>query len=165
VGDSGSVYGVAFNPDGKTLASGHADGSILLWDLSTHKILGQPLIGHSSRVTAIVFSSDGQTLFSSGNESNIIMWDVPTHQAIGQPLADHTGSIISIAFNPASQTLISGGVDDTIRIWDLDPQAWIDQTCRRIGRNFTQTEWMQYFADQPSYPYDDLTCQQWPAGN
>ena len=31
--DAGTVYGVAFHPDGARLASGSADTTVLIWDL------------------------------------------------------------------------------------------------------------------------------------
>jgi len=34
-GNAGPVSNVAFSPDGKTLANGRTDGTILLWDFST----------------------------------------------------------------------------------------------------------------------------------
>ncbi len=31
-----TVYSLAFSPDGKTLVSGSADGTVLFWDLDNH---------------------------------------------------------------------------------------------------------------------------------
>lgn len=41
-GDVGSVFSVAFSPDGKTIVSGNSDGTVRLWDTSG-KAIGQPL--------------------------------------------------------------------------------------------------------------------------
>ena len=94
----------------------------------------------------------------------IMLWDVATGQPIGQPITGHTGGVYSVAFKLDSETLVSGSVDNSIILWDLDPQSWIAGTCQRVGRNFTRSEWTQYFEGDP-YPDQDLTCPQWPAGN
>jgi WD40 repeat protein len=36
-GHTGPVWSVTFSPDGKTLASGSADGTAVLWDVSAVK--------------------------------------------------------------------------------------------------------------------------------
>ncbi|MFZ9739306.1 MAG: WD40 repeat domain-containing protein [Prochlorotrichaceae cyanobacterium] len=59
-GHSGSVYSVAFSPDGQTIVSGSADGTIRLWDLQGNPI-GEPFQGHSHYVRSVAFSPDGQT--------------------------------------------------------------------------------------------------------
>src|SRR5262249_3931733 len=62
-GRRGMVEGVAFAPDGKTLAMASREGNVHLWDVAAGKLL-QTLRGHSSAVQAVVFSPDGRTLAS-----------------------------------------------------------------------------------------------------
>jgi len=66
-----------------------------------------------------------------------------------------------IYLRPDGKSLVSTylGVAPII-IWDLDPTSWIQKACQIAGRNFTQTEWAQYFPDE-AYR---ITCPQWPAG-
>jgi WD40 repeat protein len=75
-GHSGAVYAVAFSPDGKTLASGSADGTVRLWDLATHRQIGSPLTGHNGPVWSVAFSPDGTTLASGGDDRTIRTWNV-----------------------------------------------------------------------------------------
>jgi type II secretory pathway pseudopilin PulG len=61
-GHNTRVNSVAFSPDGKTLASGSDDGTVILWDMASRKPLGGPLAGHKDEVWSVAFNPDGKTL-------------------------------------------------------------------------------------------------------
>ena len=111
-----SWCGVAFSPDGKTLAGGGGE-IILLWDVDTGKTkirLTMPM----HRVFDLVFSPDGNTLASAGFESNINLWDPHTGEH-KKTLTGHTAWVRSIAFSPDSKTLASRSDDGTVVLWDM----------------------------------------------
>src|SRR5271157_2503482 len=159
-GNIGEVHSVVFSPDGKTLASGSKGQPLILWDVATHQPIGQQFTGNTNEVNSVAFSPDGKTLASGSSDNTIILWDVATGQPIGQPLSGHTSTVTSVAFSPDGKTLASGSWDKTVILWDVNPESWIEKTCQRVGRNFTQAEWLQYF---PGEAYR-ITCSQWPAG-
>ena len=125
---SGTVYSVAFSPDGRTLASGSAGNTVRLWDVAdpAHpRALGEPLTGPTGAVYSVAFSPDGRTLASGSNDNTVRLWDVadPAHpRALGEPLTGPTGAVYSVAFSPDGRTLASGSNDNTVRLWDVaDP--------------------------------------------
>src|SRR5207244_11672400 len=59
------VNAIAFAPDGKTLASGGADGSIILWDVAAREPLAAVLAGPKQGVSSVAFSPAG-TILASG---------------------------------------------------------------------------------------------------
>jgi WD40 repeat protein len=80
------VDALAFNPDGKTLATAVHGGSVILWDLAARQHIGVPLSVATSRFAAVnllVFSPDGKTLATEGGDpstaaggATLRLWDV-----------------------------------------------------------------------------------------
>jgi WD40 repeat protein/class 3 adenylate cyclase len=156
--NSGPIESVIFSPDGKSIAIGSRDGIVILWSVETNQPIGEALQGHVGPVSSVTFSPDGKTLASGSWESAVFLWDVQTHQRIGAPLLGHTQRVLGIAFSPDGKTLVSGSDDHTMIVRDWDPVSWTQKTCQRVGRNFTNEEWKQYF---PGNEYRK-SCEQFP---
>src|SRR5262245_56574107 len=62
------VTSLAFSPDGRTLAVGHARGSLMLWDPATGEER-QALHGHPDTVWSLAFRPDGKVLASGSRDS------------------------------------------------------------------------------------------------
>ena len=72
---NGSVYSVAFSPDGKLLASAGSDNLIKIWDVAGQKEIRQ-LKGHEMGVTGIVFAGDNDTLVSISQDRTMRVWNL-----------------------------------------------------------------------------------------
>ena len=120
-GYSDWVVSVAFNPDGRTLASGSYDNTIRLWDANIGKHL-HTLTGHTDVVLSVAFSPDGQTLASGGDDETVRLWDATTGRYL-HTLTAHTDQVNSVAFSPDGNTLASGSDDGTVLLWELAPTS------------------------------------------
>jgi YD repeat-containing protein len=141
---SGGVSSVAYNPDGRTLASASADGAVKVWDAATGKVIHTlthkpttreirdaatgKVISSSTMgggVTSLAYSPDGRTLASAGLGGTVRVWDPATGQEIhtleenpGATLPGNSGGLESVAYSPDGQRLAAASRDGTVKVWD-----------------------------------------------
>ena len=114
----GAVDSVAFSHDGKTLATGNADGTVRLWDVATHRQIAA-LTGPVGAVNSVAFSPDGATLATGNGDGTVRWWDVASHRQVHSPLTSHDGPVLGVAFSPDGATLATRNHDGTVWLWDL----------------------------------------------
>jgi WD40 repeat protein len=118
-GHTGGVGNVAFDRTGRILASAGFDRTVRLWDVPTHRQIGNPLEGNESFVNGVAFSTDGRRLASAGEDGKIRMWSVGSRKRAGPTIDAHAGRVYDVAFSPDGSTIASADEDGTVRLWDV----------------------------------------------
>jgi WD40 repeat protein len=111
------AYGLAFSPDGQSLAASDRSGTVTIRNAQTGEVT-LTLRGHAQTVTSITFDRLGKHLASASNDGTAKVWDVASGKAV-HTLRGHTGPVTGVAFGPDGQRLVSGSEDRTAKVWDV----------------------------------------------
>jgi WD40 repeat protein/tetratricopeptide (TPR) repeat protein len=114
-------HGVAFSPDGKTVATGDTLGVVTLDDPTTRRLRTE-LKGHSMPVSRLRFSPDGRTLATGSEDMLVKLWDVAAGREL-RTFYGHTAPISFVAFSADGKRLATGSVDGIAKLWDLHGTA------------------------------------------
>jgi WD40 repeat protein len=117
-GHTGTVWSVAFAPDGKTLATASDDASVRLWDVAAGREAGQ-LSGHGSAVLGVAFAHSGKFLVSGGGDGTLRLWDAATRQE-QPPLLQHNGTVRRTPISPDDRTVAVANSTQGVELWDLE---------------------------------------------
>jgi WD40 repeat protein len=109
------IYSLVYAKDGSRLFSGHADGSIRIWDVATEQQV-DTILGHRGFVFGLAMSPDGRTLASGGADGTVRVWDVGSAQET-LCLVDCKARVNAVAFSPDGRTLAAADHVGTITIW------------------------------------------------
>ncbi|MEW6281741.1 MAG: PQQ-binding-like beta-propeller repeat protein, partial [Candidatus Eremiobacterota bacterium] len=129
-GHEDGVWGVAFNSDGKQLASVASDSTVRMWDVETGKELWKASPGGYS----VAFHPDDKTL-AVGSDYKIRL----VNARDGMPLKEireETGNVFSVVYSSDGTRLASGS--QVVRLWDPNAgtELWhykTDGSVRALG--------------------------------
>src|SRR5262245_34765553 len=118
IGHDSYVYGLAFSPTGRYLASGGSfDATVRIWEVAT----GQPLKilkGHPAYVTQVAWTPDGMRMIAVGGTSGeVSVWDIAT--GLKRTKASLGQYILAIAANRDNLHLAAVTTESAVLILDL----------------------------------------------
>ncbi len=116
-----SLTGVAFSPDGRTVAcreSGAARHALILWDASTGQVIRRIEGGIADYIQSFAFSPDGKALASACQGLWVRLWNVATGEEIRK--IDDDRLVYTVLFSPNGKILLTASPNDgAVRLWDV----------------------------------------------
>jgi WD40 repeat protein len=142
----GSVNGVAFAPDGATLAVACEAEGTDLWDVASRKRVGAPLLTTGcDSVYTVAFAPGGGTL-AVGCIEKTVLWDVTAESTLGGPITSpDCTSVSSVAFSAREGTLAVGCDSGNTVLgrsvaWSSSNELQ-SQVCQLVWGDLTPDEW------------------------
>jgi WD40 repeat protein len=137
--------GMAFSPDGRTLATRVDDitaqgeqETIAIWDVKTGELRSR-LRMPALPLKRIELSPDGRMLLTIGYEQALHVWDIETGKIV-LDWPTHDQVVKSVAFTLDGRHLVTAGVEGPVRLWDV-----------ATGRQVRQLEGnLQEWSDTPN---------------
>jgi WD40 repeat protein len=123
-GHTKGVYCLAFAKN-KTLATGSADGTAILWDVATGQ--RKHTLKAEREVCSLAFSPSGATLATGDPLGRVRFWETATGAlARRKPpvVSVHEGAVHALVFGSEDFQVLSAGADHTVKLWSWKP----DQT-------------------------------------
>ena len=137
-----SILSIAFSKNGKWLAAGLSNGTIVVWNMTDLNARPQEILGrHASGVTALTFSQDCNELASSSYDRTLKLAGFPSMEAKPISIENHDLWVYDIVFTPDDKQLISCSADKTIRIFSTENAMMANKLGKELKRNLTTEEW------------------------
>jgi WD40 repeat protein len=115
-GHSDAVYCASASADGKWVASGSYDKSVILWERASGKP-ARTLQGHNGAIYDLDFDATSSLIATASADQTVKLWTITGDRldTLGQP----QGEVLSVRFAPNGNEIFAAGVDRQIRKWQV----------------------------------------------
>ncbi|MCD6310712.1 MAG: WD40 repeat domain-containing protein, partial [Candidatus Eremiobacteraeota bacterium] len=110
------VSSVTTSPDGKTFACGLRDGTLLIYDTQTRKILID-FRAHRDIITGLEYSPDGNYIATAGADDQAKIWEL--NGKLFRTLIRHNDSLTDITWSPDGKNVTTSSWDGRAIIWNV----------------------------------------------
>jgi WD40 repeat protein len=128
------ISSVAWDPDGKTVVTTHADTTLRSWTWEGKKVEEeQPLRAPFGHVLGVAFSPDGRVLSLAGgpHDQAVSQYDVAGTPRMLRELTRSMPAIHAISYAPDGRTFAAAGGAGQVLTWDVPRAAWGEPTSLR----------------------------------
>ncbi|BDS13506.1 nSTAND1 domain-containing NTPase [Aureispira anguillae] len=162
---------VAFNSQGRFVAVGYQDGTMMIWDLNRVQndpsYLPERFLHHGSKISDLEFSKDGTMLIVGSLDKTATLWTIRNEEYRGYgnekefpylsakyhpiKLTNHDDWVTSVAFSNDGTKVITGTANGQLKLWEVDMTLYADQICDIVRQNLSDKSWKRYIGtDDPS---------------
>ncbi len=113
--NNSEVQNIRFSPDGKLLASGYFDGTVILWSIDSLKSLNV-IKAHEKKVSEVSFDKSGTKFATASEDGTCTLWLLPAMRNLKKyqcaPYESADGKLVSLSFvtfSPDNARLYFGG--------------------------------------------------------
>jgi WD40 repeat protein len=124
-GHYASVEAVAWSHNGKLLATGSNDKTIILWRSSDGRQI-RTLTGSSSGVVSIEFNKLDTSILTITRDGKINIWNIKTGE-IKRTFAIQDTEFVCASFSPDGGRIVAGTEKSGVSIWDVGTGKMIQQ--------------------------------------
>ncbi len=139
---NGVENGIAFAPDGKTLAVVHEHREIQVREFPSSRLRVSFPLPDSAKYRVfnqvywqyqLSFSADGRTVLLGTKAGLVHRWDLVSRKEL-PTLSKHTGEVAGVHVLPGGKTMVTTGADGLIRRWDVKTGRQLSEPPGYAGR-------------------------------
>jgi WD40 repeat protein len=120
------ITGLAFSPDGKSIAVVDESGTLSLFESASLQSLIRVEKAHSGRASCVTFTGDGSYVVTGGRDGKVKVW-TPRGEFFAELSrgVHHEGEILMVGGLAGGRQVISVGQDHQVILWQVDTQQAI----------------------------------------
>lgn len=107
---------VALTNDGKYAIVASQEGSVVIWDVTTWRVV-RTLTGHRGPVWTIAINRAGRLIFSGSDDGSVKCWNFATGQCL-QTMGTPDNDVLAVALTDDERHIVAGYRDGVVKVWD-----------------------------------------------